>query len=592
MITHSGTSNGTSESASTTFMPTATLLQRLLKEEGAFFHPAMQVRPIARMGGGYGVMAAESLTPGMLLAEIPWHSMITPSKVRRHVASYECRGRGICSGGKQPSIAKPSEAALASMERELAERLSPTNSIVCFLLLAAAQEGRFTPPLGPAAVNAASTLPTTTTKEEKSDLVCNHKWMKPWLLSLPAQYDNLLELCPEPNKEPNEDRPEAAEWNEGATTDAYLQSFLFFERHRSKTLREQENVKVEFDACRSVLSVLNALPRPEGQGPLVPATLRQFLWAYNTLMTRGFAYDAEVWALMPWVDYFNYSLTSNATMKFDAKRRAYIFETLLPIKSGEQILLHYGSYTDMELLLWYGFTLTPFLLPELARSTKREESFQTLRRLLCEEAVASGTGHDEEFMIAVDTALGYSFSPWAEADGSYPRPKPRESWIEQLIASYVAAVRKVRGCGDTYPSILAAATAADKLVKGFVAIQGHQMPSQLIAHDCRLGARGPSPSMLLLLKYFSRVCSSGSAGIRLTTSEVLRAICWAELVCNNYDAATGSFGVRDTAALSTVDAVRRMARQASLDAASLLHFLALEATEAELKIYLSRGNEG
>lgn len=204
----------------------------------------------------------------------------------------------------------------------------------------------------------------------------------------------------------------------------------------------------------------------------------QFLWCFNTVASRGFFFPLETWALMPYVDYFNYCLPSNGTMS-SAKQRVenenpirgllhrggerkprgyhsnappptrwsraqqrgqrraeqttcfsddppstlawdpwhscpasdwrrcvgregryikekktndsarsgrrtdahpssssssfsygyaradayvYVFRTRRPLIMGEQVFLCYGTYSDTELLLWYGFTLRPVYL--------------------------------------------------------------------------------------------------------------------------------------------------------------------------------------------------------------------------------------
>ncbi|RNF23628.1 uncharacterized protein Tco025E_02850 [Trypanosoma conorhini] len=572
-------------------MQTASILQRLLTEEGAFFHPAMQVAPIPSMGGGYGVVATAPLRPGTRLAKIPRHSMITASKARRYLASFEYQHRRVLSESNPFSHKTVSAAALASVERKLSQSLSPANTIICYLLLIAAQCRRFP---APHTQNGMGVDVAVASSSKRDELPCQsgHSWMKTWILSLPTHYDNLIEL-----------RPEMADTGGAPSldgvaklpspTDAHLRPYLQFERHRRKVLQEQANVEAEFQLCQSVLSVLQTFPNCNGGEAPISATLEQFLWAYNTLMSRGFSYNAEVWSLIPWVDYFNYAFSSNATMAYDERREAYIFETLLPIERGEQIMLQYGAYTDMELLLWYGFTLTPGLFPELARATTLEKRVQVLRMLwrddveLMDAADNCLSKRDEAWLDAVNRALGYSFSPWADADGSYPSPKPRESWLELLLSAYIR-LRSVGICDShrgTLPPAAEAASVVAKLILGTPA--QHPLPPKLTAHDCRLGARGPSPSMLLLLNYVSHLCSASNEGTRLTPADVLRAICWAELFCNSEPGMEALFLKNETAA-PPGGSVKAMARQASLDAAALLHLLAVEATEEELCVYLSR----
>ncbi|ESL07135.1 hypothetical protein TRSC58_05182 [Trypanosoma rangeli SC58] len=570
-------------------MQTISILQHLLTEEGAFFHSAMQVRSIPSMGGGYGVVAAAPLKPGTFLAKIPRHSMITASKARRYLAYFEYIHRQVLPENNLLSNKTVPVAALASVERELLQTLSPANTIICYLLLTAAQCGRFNVPL---TQNSTEVAAASSRKKDEQLCQSDHAWMKTWILSLPTHYDNLLELRPE-----GEDGEGSSGLDKASKMpsppDAYLCPHLRFERHRRKVLQEQAKVEAEFRLCQSVLSVLQTLPHPDGGGAPVSATFYQFLWAYNTLMTRGFSYDREVWSLMPWVDYFNYAFTSNATMKYDERREAYVFETLFPIEQGEQILLHYGAYTDMELLLWYGFTLTPGLFPEFARGTTLEERGQILRMLLREDlepmnaAETCFSHRDNVWLDAVNRALGYSFSPWADADGSYPPSRPRESWLELLLSAYMRLVDASRADSHKY-YFPPAAEAANVLAKTIIGTPTqHPLPPKLTAYDCRLGARGPSPSMLRLLKYTSQICSTSNGVTRLTPADVLRAICWAELFCN-FGPGMESLLLTNGAVAPPCSGVRAMARQASLDAVVFLHLLAVEATEDELRVYLSR----
>ncbi|EKF27396.1 hypothetical protein MOQ_008884 [Trypanosoma cruzi marinkellei] len=569
-------------------MQTATILQRLLTEEGAFFHPVIRLASIPSMGGGYGVVAAESLKPGTLLAKIPRNSMITASKARRYLASFEFKQRQALSCSNRLSNESFSVVDLEGVEQELSQSLSPANTIICYLLLNAVQYGRFSTPH---AQNGMDMSADSSSKTDKISFQSDHVWMKTWILSLPALYNNLLELRPEHGDEECYSISEDVE-KITSSSDAYLRPYLQFERHRHKVLREQANVEAEFQLCKSVLSFLQTMPHSNGEERSMPVTVEQFLWAYNTLMTRGFAYDPEVWSLMPWVDYFNHALTSNATMKYDERRRAYIFEALFPIETGEQIFLPYGAYTDMELLLWYGFTLTPVLLPEVANVRTVKERSQKLRMLLREgleimdDGDISFANRDELWLKTVNRALGYCFSPWTDADGSYPS-NLRESWLELLLSSYLKIYNESSSHGEIYqfPPAAEAANALARLIMGTQT--RHKLPSKLTARDCRLGALGPSSSMLRLLKHIRHISFTHNEGKQLSLVDILRAICWAELFCN-YGAGMTSFLLKGETVKSPDGTVKSMAHQASLDAASLLHLLAVEATEEELRVYLSR----
>lgn len=181
----------------------------------------------------------------------------------------------------------------------------------------------------------------------------NSHWSH-WIDNLPEKYDNFLELHVKD-----------------------VEELLPLRRYKEKVIDEIQRwqemynrLSVQFD------TVIGSF------------TQTQFLWAYNTIMSRGFAFDDEVWALMPWVDFFNYANTPNATMYFSHGH--YNFVTTKRIEVGEQIFLQYGHYTDFELALWYGFGLC-------------------------------GEIHQEN--------CGYCFSPLANPNGDYPNSC---KWIEEL----------------------------------------------------------------------------------------------------------------------------------------------------------------
>eukprot|EP00796_Vickermania_ingenoplastis_P006979 gene6979-4943_t len=135
-----------------------------------------------------------------------------------------------------------------------------------------------------------------------------------------------------------------------------------------------------------------------------PISFQQFLWCLNCVASRGFGFPLETWVMMPYVDYFNYALQPNILMNpvkdllgrsSRAKQQlreqrfhgpssgsrggdglffcspsaprgsdyVFSFTTLEPAARGAQLFLCYGAYSDAELLLWYGFTLRPALLP-------------------------------------------------------------------------------------------------------------------------------------------------------------------------------------------------------------------------------------
>lgn len=60
-------------------------------------------------------------------------------------------------------------------------------------------------------------------------------------------------------------------------------------------------------------------PSSSSSSPSLALTIppHRFLWANNSLMSRGFACDDETWVMMPYVDYFNYGFHEDATDESD-----------------------------------------------------------------------------------------------------------------------------------------------------------------------------------------------------------------------------------------------------------------------------------
>ncbi|KPA77893.1 hypothetical protein ABB37_06682 [Leptomonas pyrrhocoris] len=304
-----------------------------------------------------------------------------------------------------------------------------------------------------------------------------NRWMRMWIHALPVQYDNLLELAPSQlsasaapdvasanpaagqapplfSTAPSSPVPPLPLKTSYTTSSEWLRSYVALARFRASTLRGQHSVEQRYRKCCAALRSLrnmpsgeesdqcsvaqaaladepedeaqqdeqhqqprtsssSPLPQPAEESLASPCTLGHFLWAFNTLMSRGFFFPEETWAVIPFVDYFNYALDSNGTMfpqeddpsdaeslssvslsmvgtalmpaaapRKQARRSGlrsaqvgkdaiplanyniYEFQLIRPVQAaGEQVMLHYGAYSDVELLMWYGFTLRPSLLP-------------------------------------------------------------------------------------------------------------------------------------------------------------------------------------------------------------------------------------
>ncbi|CCW71679.1 unnamed protein product [Phytomonas sp. Hart1] len=465
----------------------------------------------------------------------------------------------------------------------LKEQLSPTETMTSYIVLMASLYRN---------VNSKNTIVGTTLKfKEETNTInsercnddssvdnsknnsistprfCNtseNAWMRDWMNVLPGAYDNLLELSNGFDTRLN-------------TTDNYLQGFnklsseksdlqispLWFARHRAKVAYEQAEFVKRYQHCLDVLLCLKELPIGVNEeyneafltrdnhnhysnnckGKLfafaqkgVSCTLDQFLWAFNTLMSRGFAFEEEVWVMMPWVDYFNYALHANCTMyaqrckhhkinntndndpecefsissddeivsnpsdssdclkkegsvvrSSPTKGWEYVFQATSSIEAGEQVCISYGSYSDFECLLWYGFIQRPYLLPTSVLPSEPPRDFQSfflfpntrtaqifLRKMgvnveelshlhaaiprLQEECfrqttfegfwkhhMAFSTSDNKlegkfeykKWKSALQKAFAFVFSPFQDAEGGYLDPHKGATWINELVNHYL-----------------------------------------------------------------------------------------------------------------------------------------------------------
>eukprot|EP00667_Euglena_gracilis_P013155 EG_transcript_13549 len=162
--------------------------------------------------------------------------------------------------------------------------------------------------------------------------------MGPWIEVLPRRFDNLLHFSP-------------------AETAALQNS-----QRISKVQREQERARQSWAALQDALRRhLDGHASPVLQHILEELSLQRFLWAYSCLMSRGFFYDVaaaegDVWAMMPWADFFNYSPAGD-DIQTELRGTTFCFRSSARWRRGEQVLLKYGAYSNFELLLWYGFAL-------------------------------------------------------------------------------------------------------------------------------------------------------------------------------------------------------------------------------------------
>lgn len=70
-------------------------------------------------------------------------------------------------------------------------------------------------------------------------------------------------------------------------------------------------------------------------------------------------YGEETSGMIPYIDMINHSTESNTTWYFSDSLDAFVLESTQDIPKGKEIVDNYGSKTNIEFLLFYGFTLNP-----------------------------------------------------------------------------------------------------------------------------------------------------------------------------------------------------------------------------------------
>eukprot|EP00756_Hemistasia_phaeocysticola_P046401 Hpha_TRINITY_DN2017_c0_g1::TRINITY_DN2017_c0_g1_i1::g.82840::m.82840/K19199/SETD3; histone-lysine N-methyltransferase SETD3 len=189
----------------------------------------------------------------------------------------------------------------------------------------------------------------------------------PWLRRLPREYDTMLEA-----------RPEEVE-------------LLHSRRRVDKVLMEQRAIAdLHAKSCTAMTAAAGKVEGgAESLRRLAELTLPEWRRWYCSVCSRGFYADidparGDVWKMIPWMDYFNY--TTGEGHRVGVDKISGRFEVTLdsPVAAGEQVMLHYGSYPDFELLLWYGFALEDQNLNQMYK--------------ISPQANASGNIPEEEWM--------------------------------------------------------------------------------------------------------------------------------------------------------------------------------------------------
>eukprot|EP01063_Lacrimia_lanifica_P031499 TRINITY_DN5201_c0_g3_i1.p1 TRINITY_DN5201_c0_g3~~TRINITY_DN5201_c0_g3_i1.p1 ORF type:complete len:488 (+),score=175.68 TRINITY_DN5201_c0_g3_i1:103-1464(+) len=211
----------------------------------------------------------------------------------------------------------------------------------------------------------------------------------PWVSRLPKHYDTLIEC-----------------------SDDELQLLCVCPRRYRKVAHEKAEVRRLYDEAMMVLrgkKIPVSLPAAQQARleALREIPFEEFRTNYCSVMSRGFYYNInasrhDVWTLIPWLDYFNYTDGKGHHAGFNDKTQRFEITTAHSVTENSQILLHYGTYSNFELLLWYGFVL---------------HSNRNLRYKLSPPADANGrtpTDNAEWLMEIFDSLVAhFDVIPWA-----------------------------------------------------------------------------------------------------------------------------------------------------------------------------------
>ena len=337
-------------------------LRDIVVGQGMMISKKIAARPIPEMGGGMGVVAVENIAEDERLVSVPPHLFLH---------SALCRG------------------VLGHVSNDLVAKLRdqpPMLTITIALLLL-------------------RHCPTLRSNVLRDDRFPHLPTLVQWIDILPSAYDNLLE---------------AHDWE----VDVFS-----IPRYRSKVIEERQRLEYIFSTI--IIPIIGRDALANNEELAAAFTKQNYLWAYNSLMSRGFSYDRPghgpgssdiggapcandgTWAMMPWVDFVNYSTEPNVTMGQTAATGYFDFVSTKPIPAGSQLFLIYGIYNDFELAMWYGFTLC-----------------------------STNGGHQAN--------CSYCFSPLADPNGEYPSSN---AWVTELECAIAAKYPHIVAFGAVKPSV-------------------------------------------------------------------------------------------------------------------------------------------
>eukprot|EP01062_Namystynia_karyoxenos_P072167 TRINITY_DN6809_c1_g1_i5.p1 TRINITY_DN6809_c1_g1~~TRINITY_DN6809_c1_g1_i5.p1 ORF type:complete len:565 (+),score=110.35 TRINITY_DN6809_c1_g1_i5:74-1696(+) len=282
---------------------------------GVKLHKAVEAKAIPEMGGGAGIVATQPLPAGAVIAAAPPKAVFSTRRIR-----------------EAPALA-------ALLEEPQCAALRPLQKLVLLLAHEARDE-------------------------------CS-QW-EPWISRLPQSYETLIEAPEEAVDRLRSRRRIEKVRHERRVVEAMHRECVDAVGGALRNQRQKRGGSPSATAAERLEQLRAPPPTRGGRGLPVTAAERleqlsqmshaEFRTWYCCVCSRGFYFNidasrGDVWGLIPWLDYFNY--TDGDGHRAAMNRRSGCFEVSLTsdVDSGEQILLHYGTYPNFELLLWYGFAL-------------------------------------------------------------------------------------------------------------------------------------------------------------------------------------------------------------------------------------------
>eukprot|EP01060_Flectonema_neradi_P017321 TRINITY_DN2421_c0_g1_i1.p1 TRINITY_DN2421_c0_g1~~TRINITY_DN2421_c0_g1_i1.p1 ORF type:complete len:462 (+),score=86.63 TRINITY_DN2421_c0_g1_i1:88-1386(+) len=165
----------------------------------------------------------------------------------------------------------------------------------------------------------------------------------PWVSKLPDSYDTLIEAS-------NEE----------------IELLAIHPRRYKKVIEERASVEKLYKQMIATISKVQLTNSSdiatERLEQLKRIGLDEYIKFYCSLLSRGFYYDVDraandIWTMIPFADYFNYTDGTGHIAQFNKNKQYFEVITTSTVTPDSQILLHYGTYSNFELLLWYGFVL-------------------------------------------------------------------------------------------------------------------------------------------------------------------------------------------------------------------------------------------